>query len=105
MRLGAVGYSRPLYTHPNVLTLVERAHSLLADTRGPLTVRENSSKFDGTLHLRRLTASPDVEATWEPNINRPPSSVVPDWAHQAVRHLAGLRTVTTVGMLNVGREE
>jgi hypothetical protein len=104
-RVGAVAYSRPLYTHPNVLTAVEKAHAILANTRGPITLRENSSKFDGTLHLRRLTASPDVEATYEWNINRPPSSVIPDWARQAVSHLATLRTVTTVGLLDVGRQE
>jgi hypothetical protein len=46
-----------------------------------------------------------VEATYEWNINRPPSSVIPDWARQAVSHLATLRTVTTVGLLDVGRQE
>lgn len=101
-RLGAIGYPRALYTAEKIGTVVEKAHQQLTLTRSCL-IRQNSTSHDGVLHLRRPSAAPDVIATFEFNVNAPPTSVIPAWVSEAVEHLSGLRVVTTQGFEPVGR--
>lgn len=93
-RLGMVGFTSALGKPASLGTIMERAHQRMENTRATLTIQRQQQPRDGIVTVRRIDAHA-ASFTFDRDVNRPPTSTIPEWVGDAYTHLQRLRPIAT----------